>query len=326
MSYTPSVNPQQTKKNNNSLVGILLVALVAAVGYIIYDKTQDKKVEVLSEKKDAVIQDLDSAKTQLQAMFDEASTRIDSISTSNVQLQGDLATRNEEIIKMKQNIGSILKKKNASDSELKEAKNMIAQLNGKIDDLFIEVAKLKGENEKLTGENVALATDKNNLQTDKKNLQETLVSKENENAALSDKVDVASTLHASKVGIFAIKKRGETEKETETAKRADYFKIAFQLDENRVAKAGVKTIYIVIKNVDGTTSMPDGSFKLRDGSELKYTNKVDVTYDPTRANNVSFNWQPGEKFVPGDYKIEIYNNGFKIGEAVKTLKKGGLFS
>lgn len=62
MSYTPSVNPQQTKKNNNSLVGILLVALVAAVGYIIYDKTQDKKVEVLSEKKDAVIQDLDSAK------------------------------------------------------------------------------------------------------------------------------------------------------------------------------------------------------------------------------------------------------------------------
>ncbi len=81
MSYTPSVNPQQTKKNNNSLVGILLVALVAAVGYIIYDKTQDKKVEVLSEKKDAVIQDLDSAKKQLQAMFDEASTRIDSIST-----------------------------------------------------------------------------------------------------------------------------------------------------------------------------------------------------------------------------------------------------
>ncbi len=326
MSYTPSVNPQSTKKNNNSLVGILAVALIASLGYIVYDKTHDNKVEVLSEKKDAVIHDLDSAKTQLQAMFDEASTRIDSISTSNVQLQGDLATRNEEIIKMKQNIGSILKKKNASDNELKQAKEMIAQLNGKIDDLFMEVAKLKGENEKLTGENVALANDKNNLQADKKSLQENLATKESENAALNEKVDVASTLHASNVALFAIKKRGDTEKETETAKRADYFKVSFQLDENRVAKAGVKTIYIIVKNVDGTTSMPDGSFKLRDGSELKYTNKVDVTYEPTRANNVSFNWQPGEKFVPGNYKIEIYNNGFKIGEAVKTLKKGGLFS
>ena len=30
-------------------------------------------------------------------------------------------------------------------------------------------------------------------------------------------------------------------------------------------------------------------------------------------------------FQTGDYKIEVYNNGFKIGEGVRTLKKGGLF-
>jgi hypothetical protein len=30
-------------------------------------------------------------------------------------------------------------------------------------------------------------------------------------------------------------------------------------------------------------------------------------------------------FQTGDYKIEVYHNGFKIGEGVKTLKKGGLF-
>lgn len=325
MSYTPSVNPQPTQKNN-SLVGILLVALLAAIGYIIYDKTQDKKVEVLSQKKDEVIQNLDSAKTELQLMFDDASSRIDSISTTNVQLQGDLATRNAEIVKMKQSIGSILKKKNATDQELKDAKDMISQLNGKIDDLFVEVAKLKGENEKLTGENVALSNEKNSLIGEKKNLETNLATKESENANLNEKVDVASTLHASQVAIYAIKKRGDKEKETETAKRADFFRVAFQLDENRVAKAGVKTIYVIVKNIDGTTSMPDGSFSLRDGKTLQYTNKVDVTYDPSKANNVSFNWEPGDKFAPGDYKIEIYNNGFKIGEAVKTLKKGGLFS
>jgi hypothetical protein len=41
---------------------------------------------------------------------------------------------------------------------------------------------------------------------------------------------------------------------------------------------------------------------------------------------VSFNWKKNDKYAEGNYKIEIYNNGFKIGESVKTLKKGGLFS
>ena len=31
------------------------------------------------------------------------------------------------------------------------------------------------------------------------------------------------------------------------------------------------------------------------------------------------------KFVEGEYLVEVYNNGFKIGEGKTTLKKGGLF-
>jgi hypothetical protein len=34
---------------------------------------------------------------------------------------------------------------------------------------------------------------------------------------------------------------------------------------------------------------------------------------------------PESDFQKGDYKIEIYHNGFKIGEGTRTLKKGGLF-
>jgi hypothetical protein len=30
-------------------------------------------------------------------------------------------------------------------------------------------------------------------------------------------------------------------------------------------------------------------------------------------------------FQTGNYKIEIYHNGFKIGESIRSLKKGGLF-
>jgi len=41
---------------------------------------------------------------------------------------------------------------------------------------------------------------------------------------------------------------------------------------------------------------------------------------------VKVEWSQNGKFETGGYKVEIYNNGFKIGEGICTLKKGGLFS
>jgi hypothetical protein len=32
-----------------------------------------------------------------------------------------------------------------------------------------------------------------------------------------------------------------------------------------------------------------------------------------------------EVFKTGNYKIEVYNNGFKVGEGNRPLKKGGIF-
>jgi len=58
-----------------------------------------------------------------------------------------------------------------------------------------------------------------------------------------------------------------------------------------------------------------------------YTEKVEVTYEQGKRKNVSFDWkQKDANYQVGDYKIQIYHNGFKIGEGIKTLKKGGLFS
>jgi hypothetical protein len=35
---------------------------------------------------------------------------------------------------------------------------------------------------------------------------------------------------------------------------------------------------------------------------------------------VSFDWKQEKGFKEGNYNIEIYNNGFKIGQGLKTLK------
>jgi hypothetical protein len=41
---------------------------------------------------------------------------------------------------------------------------------------------------------------------------------------------------------------------------------------------------------------------------------------------VTFDWKSNTDFSAGNYKIEVFNNGFKVGEATRPLKKGGLFS
>jgi hypothetical protein len=311
MNYEPGSNPPS--KDNRKVWYSLLIGLLAVTwGYIIYDKNKTK--EVITQKEIQYV-NVSNAKDSLQTLFNVASARVDSLTGTNIQLQGSLAEKNNDILKLKSSIRGILSKKNASQEELKQAKEQITQLNGKIDDLFSEINKLKGENQQLTNANQQLTTEK-------KGLEQNLSASQTENKNLSEKVDVASTLHASNINVTAVQvKKSGKQKETSTAKHADMFVIGYNIDENKITPSGTKTLYVVVYNPDGSPSAVEGTFKLRDGSEKSYTNKVEVNYEQGKTLPVSFTWKPGDKFQTGDYKIEIYNNGFKIGEGKKSLKK-----
>jgi len=325
MSFTPSATPRvpQKKDDNKNVIYILIALLALAFGYIVYDKTQTKNV---IEQKDQAISTATNAKDSLTAEFAKVSKRMDSLNANNVSLQGNLAEKNTALLKQKANIDELAHKKNLSADELKKARLMIANLNEKLDGFIAEINKLKAENKVLDSSNKQLTTDKNQLTTEKKQLIDTLTATTNTNKVLADKVDVASTLKASNINVTAIKLKSDgSESIVSKAKNATLLRISCTLDENRVAPTGNKTLYVCAFGPDGKPSGTEGNFGLRDGSEKPFTNKVDVAYEQGKVSKVSFNWKPGTKFVPGSYKIEIYNNGFKIGEAIKDLRKGGLF-
>jgi len=326
MSFTPSAMPRvpQKKDDNSKKIIILLLALLAvAIGYLVYDKTQSKNT---IQQKDETISAVTSAKDSLATEFAKISKRMDSLSSSNVTLQGSLAEKNTEMLKQKASIDELAHRKNLSAEELKKARLMIANLNEKLDGFEAEIKKLKAENKVLDSSNKQLTTDKNQLTTEKKLLIDTLTTTTNQNKVLADKVDVASTLKASNIDVVAMKVKSSGKETVVTkAKNADLLRISCTLDENRITPSGNKSLYVCVFAPDGKASGTEGNFTLRDGSDKPYTNKVDVAYEQGKVSKVSFNWKPGTKFVPGSYKIEIYNNGFKIGEALKDLRKGGLF-
>ena len=330
MSYPESTNPrteytaQEPKDNRKLIYGILIAALIGTWGYILYDKSKTKETITILETR---FVNVDSARNAIQLEFMSVSAKADSLTQNNLQLQGNLAEKSASIQKLKGNIGSILKKKNATDTELAEAKQMIGELNGKVDGLFAEIDKLKGENKQLTSTNQQLNSDKTQLSADKQGLEQNLSTTRSEKKQLEEKVDVASTLHASSIGIAAIKVSGSgKEKETSTAKRANLIRIAFVLDENRVTPVGPKDIYVIVTGPNGKIVAEGGTFNTREEGTKTFTSKVNVTYEEGKVTPVSFDCRQAEPYQVGDYKIEIYNNGFKIGQGVKTLKKGGLFS
>lgn len=317
-------NSSQPKDNRKLIYGILIAALIGTWGYIIYDKSKTK--ETVTQLQTQIV-NVDSARNAIQQEFLVVSAKADSLTQNNIQLTGELADKSQAIQKLKGNISSILKRKNASDKELAQAKEMIGELNGKIDGLFAEVEKLKGENQQLTSTNQQLNSDKTQLTAEKANLEQNLSSVKTDKEKLEEKVDVASTLHASNIGIAAIKVSSNgKEKETSTAKRANLMRIMFRIDENRVTPSGTKDIYVVVTGPDGKPITEGGSFTTREEGIKAFTSKVSVNYEQGKVIPVSFDWKQSEKYMEGKYVIGIYNNGFKIGEGTKTLKKGGLFS
>ncbi|MEO6070302.1 MAG: hypothetical protein ABIN57_10420 [Chitinophagaceae bacterium] len=326
----PSANDPQnrtttttTVDNNGSttkniIIGLLAAGLLGTWGYYIYDKNQkDEKIQVSQVQATTAM----TTKDSVQALYNESLTRLDSITGSNNNIQGQLSDRQSEITRLKNEINKIVNNKNATASELNRAKSLIAQLNSKIGNLEEEVARLTGENQELASNNTVLTQEKQVLQT---NLQTTTSEKEE----LAKTVDVASTFSASNFHIDPIQvKRNGKEKETTTARRVDKLNISFDV-ENRVARSGPADMYIVVIGPNGQVisdpNLGSGTVTTRNDGDKPFTAKVSKDYEQGTRKNILFTLNQND-FQTGDYKIQVYQNGFKIGEGVRTLKKGGIF-
>ena len=313
--------PQQKKDFKNVIIAVLAVALLALAGYLIWDMNKEKEKE---QSLNTQVITSDSAKVELQRDLNLATSQIDELKTENAKADSLIRTKDKDIEDIKARVQSILKDKNATAAQLKEARSLINTLKTNIASYQAEIETLKGENQQLTQEKQQVTEQRD---VANKNFDSTKnVVKEKEGI-----IDIGSTLHASNFTIGGYKEKSNgKEKETSTAKRVDKLKITFDLDENRITTTGPKDIYISITAPDGkpvtVEALGSGKFTTRDGIERPFTKKVQVNYKQGEKQNVNVEWKQNSEFQTGDYKIEVYNNGFKIGEGVRSFKKGGLFS
>jgi phage shock protein A len=317
----PSATPQgQPKKDYRGLIiGLLAVGLLGTWGFLLWN---NNKFEQSNMSKDTMIARVNDEKSEIQRSFDASLVRLDSVTGINTQLQGKLTEATNDISKRKAEIRNILSKKNATAAELTRAKELIGQLNDKIGSLEQQVSELTAQNAQL---NTDLTTEKGKTTQLTADLQTTTTAK----AEADKKVEIASTFNASNITITPInEKKNGREKVTTTAKRVDKLVIAFDVD-NRIVQSGSADIYVSITGPDGkpvaVEALGSGTFSTREEGDKLYTAKLPVEFEAGKRKNVQFAWKQNSDFQRGNYKIEIYHNGFKIGEGTRELKKGGLF-
>ncbi len=316
MSTTKFVNPVAANKYKNAIIAVLSAGLVIVAGFFIYSNNQGTQTV---KQQQSQLSQMSIEKSDVQHSFDASLSRLDSMNTVNNGLESSLTEKNSEIAKAKSEIRSILNKKNATASELSRAKNLIAGLNQKIASLEMDVARLTQENQVLTSDNTVLKQDKETLT---QSLATTTTIKQN----LEKTVDVASTLNASNIVItpINIKKSGK-EKVSTTAKKVDKLLLSFDVD-NRIIQTGTTDVYVLVIDPEGNPiSSNTETFTTRDNASLLYTAKIPVDLETAKKKNVEFGFVPGNSFKQGNYKVQIYQNGFLIGESSRELKKGGLF-
>ena len=314
---TPSAQAAKGYNYKNAVIGVLAAGIIAVSGYAIYAKNDTSKT---IQQQETTIAKVSDEKSDVQANFDASLSRLDSMQTINKGLEGNLTAKNDEIAKVKAEIRSILNKKNATASELGRAKTLIASLNEKITSMEADIAQLKQDNQLLTNDNVVLKQDKETLSKD-------LTSTKEVKQALEKKVDIASTLNASNIVITPINiKNNGKEKVSTTAKRVDKLIVSFDVD-NRIIQSGSTDVYVVVLGPDGKAiNTGSETFTTREEVAMPFTAKMPVDLETAKKKNVEFAFIPGNNFVQGAYTVQIYQNGFLIGQGTRELKKGGLFS
>ncbi len=318
VSSTPPSNKNKNLKN--ILLGVMVAALLGTWAYIIFDKNQTQEIET---KQDEIIATTSSQKDELQRELQDATMRYDMLKTDNSRMDSTITAKDKDIAEKRERISAILKKEKATQSELSEARRLIASLNSDIDVYKSQVEVLKGQNTRLVAEKSVVTQERNRALRNYDS--STMVIKEKDGL-----LDVGSTLRATNFDIEGINEKKSKEVTTTTAKRVDKLRITFDLAENMIANSGPKDIYVCITDPEGNPiavqALGSGVFTTREGASKPYTKKLNIDYTQNKRKTVTFDWNPNSDFKKGDYKIEVFNNGFKVGEAYKPLKKGGLFS
>ena len=306
------------KDTKSILLGLLSIGLVFTWVYHLYDKTQYSTPNINVNKIDTITvakEIQDSLQKVYSHTINNLDAQLDSTKSTAGQLQNQLATKLKEINRLRTEISAILKKNDFTKEDLELARSKTVELQSL-------VAELQNKYSTVEEEKKQLSAVLENTNTVVKNLTGTVQKVEQENKVLIEKVNIASSFVASELKLSPVAVKNEREQETYQAKKASKLVISFTV-QNNITDYENADVFIVITQPNGKVLRNEDVWEtstatLQNGSRINFTRKIRFEYQKGERKSLIFSLNP-EEFLSGTYTLQVYHNGYIIGQSMKTL-------
>ncbi|CAG5067684.1 hypothetical protein DYBT9623_00405 [Dyadobacter sp. CECT 9623] len=309
---------QEQKQDRKTLLWAALAVLLLlnlVLVYFIYHEKQENlaKDEIITAKTEEVL----SIKTKLDSISAELDVKIAEIQKLGGSVDSLVALK-EQLEKDKREL------KNATTYSAANYNKKIKSYESILSEKDSEIATLRQQLGVATTKNEELSQKLTGLESEKQLLADSVTNYSVQNRELSEKVNLASALKAEALTVNAVNSKGkERQGGKYKAKRIDKLRVNFKIAENPVAKQNEKQIYLRILDPDGAVlsdmATGSGSF-VHNGKELIYSSSQVVNFDNSNQSVDILYGRGGIPLKDGKYAIELYSEGFKIGEGDFTVR------
>lgn len=289
------------KDTKTILLALLSLGLVATWVYHLYDKTKYATPAKQTEIKDsepALRNMQDSLQKIYSSTLNKLGYQLDSAKNTAGLLQGELMARLDEINLLRTEISDLLRKNNRKKEDL--------DLAGRKTSEFQQL--------------VAELPDKSKRNSEEKKLTSPINNGINDNLG-NEKLSASPLFTATDIKFIPVKVADDKETETNEAENTSKLVISFAVMNNATGFNNAE-VFAVITQPDGKVIQPDvwetASINTHDFGKKRYTRKMRFEYLKGETKRLELTLKP-EDYEKGNYRLQVFHNGYLIGETVKTL-------
>lgn len=301
---------QEEKKSKKGIILVLFALLLGGNGTFGWLWWQEKnRASTVVVEKQQVIVERDNVKNDLIGLQEQFAT----LQTNDKGLQAELETKRTEIADLIEQA-----EKHKDDAYIiSKLKKETQTLRNIMKHYIVEIDSLNTLNKTITAEKIKVTED---LSSEKTKTSQ-LAKDKNE---LQSTVNLGSVLKAENPTVKGVKFKSGGQKEVETTKasRVEKLKVSFVIGENKIAKKGIKPVYVRITTPDGKElckSPDDLNIVKFNGSKGYFAGKQEINYGNEDVSVDVFCANPVE-FIPGKYLVDIICDEVIIGNSSITLK------
>ena len=296
-------------------IGVFLALAALIIVLIVQNAEHSRNAAAIQEQADSLRVENDRLElANLTSEFDRLNAEFNQYEDRELNIKNDSLV--QQYNEAKERVNSLIqeldreKKSNRANREkIKQLENEISTLKGIAKHYLEEIRRLNEENEGLRQE---LSTEKGRNET----LARENATVSRSNAELTQTVQLAKKLNITSLSLQAYNKKDKNEKNITKAKKLG---VSFVVTPNNTAAPGMKTFYVRIISPEGSVLGSGPSFSY-DGTSVAATASRQMEY-ANQELPVSIYWTVNTTLTPGDYPVEVFADGYRLGTGRFNMKK-----